>query len=80
MRLVEVRASEQRRVSVSVVADEDRSGVKSFDQVEVPERYVSEWRCRDVKACAERTATYELAAMAAEPEPAIDIEDPLAWL
>lgn len=81
MRLVEIRGSEQRRVSVSVVASEDRSGVKAFDQVEVPERYVSEPRCRDTRACAERVAAIELAEMAARPEPErTDIEDPMSWL
>lgn len=84
VRLVEFAPDERRTVDVLLPVNHRQGAIEA--PVSVPERYASIPRCVDVKACAERVATADLAAMAAaappppaqvEPEPA---EDPLAWL
>lgn len=78
-RLIEIPVDERRIVDVLVPVTQRDGAVEM--PISVPERYASEPRCRDAKACAERVAAYELGRLAAAapivPEPD---EDPMAWL
>jgi hypothetical protein len=78
-RLVEIPKDERRQVDVMLPVVHRDGAIEA--PVSVPEQYASEPRCRDVKACAERVATYELSRLASvEPEPMVEVEDPMAWL
>ena len=80
MTLVEVKATEQRVVSVALVSAETSRGVTGFDYPEVRERYISEPRCRDKAACRRRVAELAGPVDAAPPPKANADEEGPSWL
>lgn len=80
MTLVEVKATEQRVVSVGLVSAETSRGVQGFAYADVRERYVAEPRCRDKAACRERVAALAAPVDAVVPPKADADEEGPSWL